>query len=50
MLKENLLQMNLWQKHLNGTDSLGIIPINDDNECKWGCIDIDSYAGLITKN
>ena len=24
--------------------SLGIIPINDNNECKWGCIDIDFYA------
>ena len=34
----------LWQNHLNGTENLGIIPINDDNECKWGCIDIDSYA------
>ena len=34
----------LWQKHLDGADSLGIIPINDDNKCKWGCIDIDSYA------
>ena len=26
----------LWQKHLDGADSLGIIPINDDNKCKWG--------------
>ncbi len=34
----------LWQKHLDGADSLGIIPINDENKCKWGCIDIDSYA------
>ena len=45
---------NLWKKHLEGTQSLGIIPINDDNKCKWGCVDIDSYAGfdhakLITK-
>ena len=36
----------LWQKHLDGVDSLGVIPINDDNKCKWGCIDIDSYAGF----
>ena len=36
----------LWQKHLDGIDSLGVIPINDDNKCKWGCIDIDSYAGF----
>ena len=36
----------LWQKHLDGVDSLGVIPINDENKCKWGCIDIDSYAGF----
>ena len=36
----------LWQKHLDGVNSLGVIPINDDNKCKWGCIDIDSYAGF----
>jgi hypothetical protein len=36
----------LWTKHLQGTQSLGIIPINDDNECVWGCVDIDSYAGF----
>ena len=35
---------DLWKKHLDGADSLGVIPINDDNKCKWGCIDIDSYA------
>ena len=37
---------DLWLKHLQGTENLGIIPINDDNQCKWGCIDIDSYAGF----
>jgi len=36
----------LWLKHLQGTQSLGIIPINDDSECVWGCVDIDSYAGF----
>ena len=36
----------LWQAHLDGKQSLGIIPINDDNECRWGCVDIDSYAGF----
>ena len=36
----------LWANHLKGIDSLGVIPINDDNKCKWGCIDIDSYAGF----
>ena len=32
----------LWQKHLDGEPpALGIIPINENNQCKWGCIDID---------
>ena len=35
---------NLWEDHLNGVDpALGIIPINEQNNCKWGCIDIDQY-------
>ena len=36
----------LWEDHLKGTQSLGIIPINEDNQCVWGCVDIDSYAGF----
>ena len=35
-----------WLLHLQGKESLGVIPINDNNQCKWGCIDIDSYAGF----
>ena len=34
---------DMWQKHLDGKDRLGVIPINDYNTCKWGCIDIDEY-------
>ena len=34
----------LWNDHLIGKDpALAIIPINKDNKCKWGCIDIDEY-------
>lgn len=34
----------VWQSHLKGDGvGLGIIPINADNSCKWGCIDIDQY-------
>ena len=34
----------LWENHLKGTEpALGIVPINEDNECKWGCIDVDQY-------
>ena len=44
-----------WINHLEGKEpSLGIIPIDDNNQCKWGAIDIDTYDGfdykkLITK-
>jgi len=34
----------LWQAHLDGAEpALGIVPIREDNKCKWGCIDIDTY-------
>lgn len=34
----------LWESHLSGKgNGLGIIPINEENMCKWGCIDIDQY-------
>lgn len=44
----------LWEDHLKGLDpSLGIIPINRENKCVWGCIDIDTYPfdheGLVKK-
>jgi len=40
-----------WYDHLEGREpSLGIIPIRDDNTCKWGAIDIDSYDGLSHKD
>ena len=45
-VKREFITDELWRKHLQGTESLGVIPINDNNECRWGCIDIDSYAGF----
>ena len=33
----------LWNAHLNGTKGLGIVPINEENECWFGAIDIDKY-------
>ena len=37
----------MFQEHLNGKDpALGIIPINEENKCKWACIDIDLYNGF----
>ena len=33
-----------WLGHLTGEgEAIGIIPINEDNQCKWGCIDVDQY-------
>ena len=45
-IKREPVTDELWLKHLQGTESLGIIPINDNTQCRWGCIDIDSYAGF----
>ena len=32
-----------WDRHINGTEALGIIPIKKNNTCLWGAIDIDDY-------
>jgi len=33
-----------WEGHLSGKgQSIGIIPINEENNCVWGCIDVDQY-------
>ena len=46
-VQRGMVTDNMWQDHLNGAEpSLGIIPINETNTCKWGCVDIDSYAGF----
>ena len=46
-VKREFVNNKMWEDHLNGNEpSLGIIPINDENKCRWGCIDIDSYAGF----
>jgi hypothetical protein len=34
---------SLWDDHLAGKTQLGIIPINPENQCKFGAIDIDDY-------
>lgn len=33
----------LWEQHLAGEKTLGVIPIKADNTCLWGAIDIDDY-------
>ena len=32
-----------FEAHLNGKSSIGIVPINEENECVWGAIDVDTY-------
>lgn len=37
-----------WQSHLDGKQGLGIVPINESNQCRWGTVDIDEYReGLL---
>jgi len=34
----------VFKDHLEGNgQGIGIIPINEDDSCRWGCIDIDQY-------
>lgn len=32
-----------WVNHLKGVEGLGIVPINESNQSRWGAIDIDAY-------
>jgi hypothetical protein len=46
-VKREIVTDDHFQKHLSGIEpTLGIIPINEEDLCKWGCIDVDSYAGF----
>jgi len=37
-----------WRAHLAGEQGIGIIPINEQNQCRWGAVDIDEYReGLL---
>ncbi len=35
---------DLWQRHLDGRNGIGIVPIRDDGTCMFGGIDIDVYG------
>lgn len=37
---------DLVASHLKGGQGIGMVPINDDNKCFFGAIDVDSYSGL----
>jgi putative DNA primase/helicase len=33
----------LWERHLQGTYGLGIVPMRQDGTCSWGACDLDDY-------
>jgi hypothetical protein len=35
--------LELWKNHLSGEQSIGIVPIDENNCCIWGAIDVDEY-------
>lgn len=41
---KDVVTIDMWVDHIEGRKPLGIIPINEKNECKWSCIDVDSYT------
>lgn len=46
MISEELSEekiIELWKNHIEGRQSIGIVPIREDNSCYWGAIDIDNY-------
>lgn len=46
--KREPITQELWLKHLNGTfnSGIGIIPIDEEGLCRWGCMDIDHYENF----
>ena len=43
-IRKNPVEDSLWESHLKGLwPSIGIFPINDEDKCRWGCIDVDEY-------
>lgn len=37
------LTLELIQSHIDGVQGVGAIPINEENMCRWGAIDVDVY-------
>lgn len=35
--------LKLWDDHLSGRQSVGIVAIDENNSCVWGAIDVDEY-------
>ena len=36
----------LWHSHLMGEQGLGVVPINESSQCRFGAIDIDEYSAI----
>lgn len=45
IVRENVTE-DRWQLHLDGKQSIGIIPIDVENMVSWGCLDIDQYENF----
>lgn len=43
IIREEVVR-DLWFAHLMGESELSICPIDEENKCRWGCIDIDDYS------
>jgi len=41
---DRVLAQDDWDKHLSGTQMLGIVPVLPDGTCSWFAIDIDDYG------
>ena len=37
------LTVKIMQGHIDGKQGVGAIPINEENKCRWGALDIDIY-------
>lgn len=37
----------LWMEHIEGKNSLGVVPIREDGTVRWACIDIDAYKNNV---
>jgi hypothetical protein len=42
--RQKPVTLELWQGHVDGVQSIGIVPIRDDGTCVFGAIDIDNYS------
>lgn len=40
--KHEPVTLSTYQRHIDGTESLGIFPLRDDNTVRWSCIDVDT--------